>query len=123
MLVSHNLHLFNPWACNKRINSTIGGELSVSDARSILRPILWGFQLRRVMASEVQLPGNQRVPVGVLISTFTITTVKLDMMVLQARAYYKVHEECATNLTYGGARDQQDESGHGRIDASFHFPF
>ena len=40
---NHGLRLFNPWESNKRINSTVGGELSVSDARSILRTNTSGF--------------------------------------------------------------------------------
>ncbi|KAK0508245.1 hypothetical protein JMJ35_009329 [Cladonia borealis] len=111
---------YTPYGFNKWISSTVGGELSVSDARSILRPILRGFQLWRVMASEVELPGHQRVRVEALIPTFTITTIELEMTAPQARAYYKVHEDCATQLTTGGVRDHRDEFGHGRIDALKH---
>ena len=45
-------------ASSHSINSTAGGELSVQNARSILGPILRVFQLRRAMASQVQLPGK-----------------------------------------------------------------
>ena len=64
--------------------------------------------------------GHQRVRVGALVPTFTITTIELRITALQARAYYKVHDKCATHLTYGGTREHQDEYGHGRIDAFRH---
>ncbi len=90
-----NLQLLNPWAFNKRINATSGGGLSVQAARTILRPILRVFQVRRVMATEVELPGNTKIRVGALMLPFSICTVELAMTRLQAGAYYKVYRECA----------------------------
>lgn len=54
-----NLRLLNTNAFTKRISATVGGEISVMDARSVPKPILRVFQLRKVMVSEVQLPGNR----------------------------------------------------------------
>ena len=67
-----NLRLLNTYAFNKRISPTVGGEISVMDARSVLKPILRVFQLRKVMASEVQLPGNRIIQVGAHMPSFTI---------------------------------------------------
>ena len=105
---NYNLYLFNPFIFNKRINSIIRGELLVSNIYNILRPILRYFQLRRVIASEVQLLGDQRIHISALIPTFTIIIIKLEMTALQAYRYYQVYKEYATNLTYS-IGDQEDE--------------
>ncbi|KAK0513179.1 hypothetical protein JMJ35_004165 [Cladonia borealis] len=89
---NHNLPLLSPYGFTRLIHSIAGGELSVQDARSILRPILRVFQLRRVIASQVQLSGKQVVRVGAHMPRYTITTIELAMTALQAQAYYKVHE-------------------------------
>ena len=77
---------------------------------ALLNP--WAFQLRKVMALKVQLPGNQTVWVGALMPPFAITTIELTMTLLQAGAYYEVHEECAAgfNLRFESDKQNQENS-------------
>ena len=52
----------------------------------------------RIFLYQVQLPGKPLVRIGAHMLRYTITTVEVDMMALQAEAYRKVHEACASNL-------------------------
>ena len=86
------------------------------DARSVLRPVLRVFQLRRVMVSEVELPRKEIVQVSALMPAFTITTVELEISKTQAVDYYQVHHDCAEFLNLGF----DEESQQGRIDPIRH---
>ena len=84
---NHNLPLLSPYGFTRLNNSTAGGEISVQDARSNFRSILRGFQLRRVMASQVQLQVSTVIRVGAHIPRYSITTIELAMTALRAQAY------------------------------------
>ena len=83
-----------------------GETLDPITAFKIMRPILRMVQLRRVMASEVEANGKT-VRVGEEIPPYRITTVELQHLKAQSRAYFEIHNVEAKAMGLG--RDEKTQ--------------
>ena len=113
----YKLYLLDPLAF---IRQSKNGHFTPATARNILPPIIEQIQLRRTMASQIDLgPGRDPVFPGEAIPHYTIKTLELEFTKEQKAVYEPIYKRLVTGL-YNNSDDGSNTIAEGHVNMAAH---